>query len=53
LAYEADRLIALETPEPFFAVGQWYDNFEQTTDAEVVACLRDTNGPGTASQESE
>jgi putative phosphoribosyl transferase len=53
LADEADRLIALETPEPFFAVGQWYDNFEQTTDAVVVACLRDANGPGTASQESE
>ncbi len=38
---EADRLIALETPERFFAVGQWYEKFEQTTDAEVVACLRD------------
>jgi predicted phosphoribosyltransferase len=22
-------------PEPFFAVGQWYDDFTQTTDEEV------------------
>lgn len=39
LAAEADVLIALETPEPFFAVGQWYTYFGQTTDDEVIACL--------------
>lgn len=38
---EADRLIALETPEPFFAVGQWYENFRQTTDDEVIAHLQE------------
>lgn len=36
---EADRFVAVETPEPFFAVGTWYENFEQTTDDEVAACL--------------
>jgi putative phosphoribosyl transferase len=36
---EADLFVAAETPTPFFAVGQWYENFEQTTDDEVIACL--------------
>ena len=36
---DADEFIALETPEPFFAVGQFYRNFSQTTDEEVSACL--------------
>lgn len=39
LEADADELIALETPEPFYAVGQFYDDFSQTTDDEVVACL--------------
>jgi len=39
LRTEADEVVALETPEPFFAVGEWYRDFEQTTDAEVVAAL--------------
>lgn len=36
---DADEFVALETPEPFFAVGQFYSNFSQTTDEEVIACL--------------
>ena len=39
LQAEADEVIALETPEPFFAVGEWYRDFAQTTDDEVVAAL--------------
>jgi len=35
----ADELIALETPEPFLAVGQFYEDFSQTTDDEVVCYL--------------
>jgi putative phosphoribosyl transferase len=35
----ADELIALQTPEPFWAIGQFYENFSQTPDDEVVACL--------------
>lgn len=30
-----NNLICLETPEPFYAVGTWYDDFSQTTDQEV------------------
>jgi putative phosphoribosyl transferase len=36
----ADELIALQTPSPFFAVGQWYEQFAQTSDDEVLAILR-------------
>ena len=32
---DADELVCLATPEPFYAVGQWYANFEQTSDEEV------------------
>jgi predicted phosphoribosyltransferase len=36
---EADDLVCLYTPEPFFGVGQWYDNFTQASDEEVLALL--------------
>lgn len=39
LQREADEVIALETPEPFLAVGLWYADFDQTTDEEVVSLL--------------
>lgn len=39
LRAEADEVVALATPEPFFAVGEWYRDFDQTSDAEVVAAL--------------
>jgi predicted phosphoribosyltransferase len=31
----ADDVVCLMTPEPFYAVSAWYDNFSQTTDQEV------------------
>ncbi len=39
LRRKVDRLICLATPEPFYAVGRWYVDFEQVTDAEVKAYL--------------
>ena len=39
LAEEADDVVVLDTPEPFLAVGQWYADFEQTTDDEVIQLL--------------
>ena len=36
----ADEVIYLEAPELFFAVGQFYQNFEQVSDNEVVELLR-------------
>jgi predicted phosphoribosyltransferase len=39
LRREADEVVVLAAPEPFFAVGEWYRSFEQTSDEEVVAAL--------------
>jgi len=39
MAGAADEYVAAETPKDFFAVGQFYDDFSQTTYDEVVACL--------------
>ena len=39
LASEADEIVCLAAPEPFFAVGEHYDDFAQTTDEEVVRLL--------------
>ena len=35
-----DQLVCLDAPDPFFAVGEWYRDFSQTTDDEVTALLR-------------
>jgi predicted phosphoribosyltransferase len=35
----ADEVVCAMTPEPFRAVGLWYQNFEQTTDDEVRRLL--------------
>jgi erythromycin esterase-like protein/predicted phosphoribosyltransferase len=34
-----DEMVCAETPEPFYAVGLWYNDFGQTTDGEVRAEL--------------
>jgi putative phosphoribosyl transferase len=39
LADEADEIVCLAMPDPFHAVGQFYANFRQTTDEEVIALL--------------
>lgn len=39
LADVADEFVFLDQPRHFAAVGQFYDNFDQTTDAEVIAAL--------------
>src|SRR5947208_1699462 len=35
IADEVDEIICAATPETFYAVGQWYQEFSQTTDEEV------------------
>ena len=39
LASEADEIVCLATPDPFFAVGEHYEDFAQTTDEEVMHLL--------------
>ena len=36
----ADRVVVLFTPEPFYAIGQFYVDFSQTSDKEVIELLR-------------
>lgn len=40
LARVADEVVCVRTPEPFSAVGQWYLDFDQTSDEEVRQLLR-------------
>jgi predicted phosphoribosyltransferase len=39
LRHETDDLVCIDTPASFDAVGQFYRDFRQVTDAEVVAVL--------------
>jgi putative phosphoribosyl transferase len=42
LREEADDVVVLATPEPFFAVGLWYRHFEAVDDGEIAAILEAT-----------
>jgi len=37
---DADEVICLEMPARFLAIGEWYEDFAQTSDEEVIALLR-------------
>jgi putative phosphoribosyl transferase len=43
LTQDADDVVCATVPEPFFAVGNWYDDFSQTTDQEVRELLARAN----------
>lgn len=43
----ADAVIYLEAPELFFAVGQFYREFEQVSEEEVIELLKNEASPGT------
>src|SRR5262245_5643780 len=40
LAADADEVVCLETPRHFLAIGEWYQDFSQTGDREVVLLLQ-------------
>jgi predicted phosphoribosyltransferase/dienelactone hydrolase len=40
LESEADQVVCLVAPTPFSGVGQWYEDFRQTSDDEVAKLLR-------------
>jgi putative phosphoribosyl transferase len=40
LQAECDDMVALASPEQFYAVGEWYDDFSPTSDSDVVELLR-------------
>jgi putative phosphoribosyl transferase len=39
MRHEADEVVCATTPEPFRAVGRWYEDFAQTSDEEVRELL--------------
>ncbi len=39
LEADIDEVVCLYTPEPFYGVGQWYNDFSQTSDEEVLEIL--------------
>ncbi len=53
LAGEADEFIALATPPEFSGVGQFYRDFSQTTDREVIACLDRANASAPRARDEE
>jgi predicted phosphoribosyltransferase len=40
---KVDKMVALEVPEDFSAVGQFYREFDQVSDRNVIQILRDKN----------
>jgi predicted phosphoribosyltransferase len=42
----ADDVVCVDTPDPFVAVGNWYEDFAQTSDDEVRELLARSAGPG-------
>ncbi|MFD9723349.1 phosphoribosyltransferase [Streptomyces sp. NPDC059072] len=56
LRTEADEVVCLSTPRAFRAVGEWYQDFSQTPDEEVVALLAEaarSPAPAPRTTESE
>jgi predicted phosphoribosyltransferase len=51
----ADQMVCAITPEPFHAVGLWYEDFSETTDGDVRDLLREVRvaGLGTGNAEAE
>jgi putative phosphoribosyl transferase len=46
-----DDIVCARTPEPFYAVGLWYQDFSQTTDGEVRALLDEAaRAPGSVGE---
>ena len=52
LGLEVDECVCCITPDPFYAVGIWYEDFSQTTDEEVRELLQRA-GVGTMAVASE
>jgi predicted phosphoribosyltransferase len=47
---EVDEVVCAVTPDPFYAVGLWYEDFSQTSDEEVRELLAQARHPSAAGQ---
>lgn len=43
-----DQIVCVRTPDPFLAVGLWYEDFSETTDAEIHEILATAGSPTAA-----
>jgi predicted phosphoribosyltransferase len=43
LRENADEVVAVLVPEEFYGVGQWYEDFSQTSDEEVHRLIAEMN----------
>lgn len=41
--HEVDEIVCVMTPEPFYGVGRWYEEFGQTDDEEVRILIEEAN----------
>jgi predicted phosphoribosyltransferase len=48
----ADACLCASTPDPFYGVGQWYEDFDQTTDSEVISLLALANSHSGSTSET-
>jgi len=48
LQCDVDEIVCLHSPMNFMAVGRFYENFEQTTDEEVISLLEESRSEGIA-----
>jgi phosphomannomutase len=51
LSQIADRVICLRSPEPFYAIGQFYADFRQVEDDEVIGILKTAQSPAGKSKD--
>jgi putative phosphoribosyl transferase len=52
IAATVDQLLCLMQPEPFYAIGKWYDNFAQVSDEEVCNLLAQHHVKETTSKDA-
>jgi len=45
IAGAADEMVCVDIPRDFYAIGQFYADFSQATDEEVIACLQAAAAP--------
>lgn len=42
MLHECDAMVCLNVPTDFFAVGQFFDDFDQVSDQDVIEALRES-----------
>jgi len=51
LSPETDEIVCLSSPEPFYSIGQFYEDFHQVSDKEVIAILSQVRASQTPRRE--